>query len=162
MKYETNIHTFEFVHGFNSEQKFQQTYHGWMMLQQHVRCSSVQCHRTIKSYLIDNTNFLGKRRCLAFSMHYLMLAKLLDHVPVCTCEMFWFSGMMYVLTKVVSILLGADSSMSHEKKKGGKICIFSWNHNYECLIFWISMMVCITLAVNSVLFRLGVTPRRLR
>ena len=78
MKYETNIHTFEFVHGFNSEQRFQQTYHGWMMLQQHDRCSSVQCRRTIKSYLIENTNFLGKRWCLAFSMHYLMLAKLLD------------------------------------------------------------------------------------
>ena len=126
MNYETSIHTFEFVHGFNSEQRFHQTYHGLMRLQRHVRCSSVQCRMTIKSYLIDNTNFLGKRRCLAFSMHYLTLATLLDHaVPVCTCEMFCFTGLLQVLPKIVLILPGADFSSSHEKEKGGKVCIFS-------------------------------------
>ena len=126
MNYETSIHTFEFVHGFNSEQRFHQTYHGRMRLQRHVRCSSVQCRMTIKSYLIDNTNFLGKRRCLAFSMHYLTLATLLDHaVPVCTCEMFCFTGLLQVLPKIVLILPGADFSSSHEKEKGGKVCIFS-------------------------------------
>ena len=130
MNYETSIHTFEFVHGFNSEQRFHQTYHGRMRLQRHVRCSSVQCRMTIKSYLIDNTNFLGKRRCLTFSMHYLTLATFLDHaVPVCTCEMFCFTGMLQVLPKIVLILPGADSSSSHEKKKGGKVCIFSWNRD---------------------------------
>ena len=130
MNYETSIHTFEFAHGFNSEQRFHQTYHGRMRLQRHVRCSSVQCRMTIKSYLIDNTNFLGKRRCLAFSMHYLTLATFLDHaVPVCTCEMFCFTGMLQVLPKIVLILPGADSSSSHEKKKGGKVCIFSWNRD---------------------------------
>ena len=88
MNYETSIHTFDFVYGFNSEQRFHQAYHGRMMLQQHARCSSVQYRMTIKSYLIDNTYFLGKRY-LAFSMHYLTLATLLDHaLPVYTCEMF--------------------------------------------------------------------------
>ena len=77
---------------------------------------------SIKSYLIDNTNFW----CLTFSMHYLTLATLLDYaVPVCTCEMFCFTGMMHVLPKIVLILLGGDSSSSHEKKKGGEVCIFS-------------------------------------
>ena len=130
MNCETSIYTFEFVHGFNSEQRFHQIYHGRMMLQRHVWCSSVQCRMSIKSYLIDNTNFLGKRWYLAFSMHYLTLATLLDHaVPVCTCQMFCFTGMMNVHSKIVLILPGADSSSSHEKKKGGKVCIFSWNHD---------------------------------
>ena len=163
MNYETSIHTFEFVHGFNSEQKFHQTYHGRMMFQRHVRCSSVQCRMTIKSYLIDNTNFLGKRWCLAFLMHYLTLATLLDHaLPVCTCEMFCFTGMMQVLTKIVLILPGADSPSFREKKKVAKFVYFLETMMYECLIFWISMTVCITLAVNSALFRLRVTPGRLR
>ena len=118
MNCETSIYTFEFVHGFNSEQRFHQIYHGRMMLQRHVWCSSVQCRMSIKSYLIDNTNFLGKRWYLAFSMHYLTLATLLDHaVPVCTCQMFCFTGMMHVHSKIVLILPGADSSSSHEKKK---------------------------------------------
>ena len=59
-------------------------------------------------------------------MHYLTLATLLDHaLPVCTCEMFCFTGMMQVLTKIVLILLGADSPSFREKKKGGEVCIFS-------------------------------------
>ena len=129
MNNKASIHTFEFVHVFNSEQRFHQTYHDRMMLQ-HVRCSSVQCRMTIKSYLIENTNFLGKRWCRAFSMHYLTLAMLLDHaVPVCTCEMFCFTGIMHVLPKIVLILPGADFSSSHQKKKGGEVCIFSWNHD---------------------------------
>ena len=110
--------------------RFHQAYHGQMMLQRHVRCSSVQCRVTIKSYLIDNTNFLGKRWFLAFSMHYLTLATLLDRaVPVSTCEMFCFTGMINVLPKIVLILPGAGSSSSHEKKRGGKVCKFSWNHD---------------------------------
>ena len=77
-----------------------------------------------------STNFLGKRWCFAFWMHYLTIATLLDYaVPVCTCGMFCFTGMMPVLPKIVLILPGADSSSSHEKKKGGKVCIFSWNHD---------------------------------
>ena len=81
-------------------------------------CSSVQCLMTKKTYLIDNTNLLGKRWCLAFSMHYLTLTMLLDHaVPVSTCKMFCFKGIMHVLPKIVLILPGADSSSSHEKKK---------------------------------------------
>ena len=128
-----SIYTFEFVHGFNSDQRFHQTY-GRMMLQWYVRCFSVQCRLTIKIYLTDNTNFFGKKWCLAFSMHYLTLATLLDHaVPVCTCEMFCFTGMMCVLPKVVLILPGADSFLSHEKKKSGEVCIFSWNH--DILVF---------------------------
>ena len=128
-----------------------------MMLQRHVRCSSVQCLMTKKSYLIDNTNFLGKRWCLAFSMHYLTLTMLLDHtVPVSTCKMFCFKGIMHVLPKIVLILPGADSSSSHEKKKKvPKFAYFLETTMYECLIFWISMTVCITLAVNSVRFRLA-------
>ena len=161
MNNEASIHTFEFVHVFNSEQRFHQTYHGRMMLQ-HVRCSSVQCRMTIKSYLIENTNFLGKRWCRAFSMHYLTLATLLDHaVPVCTCEMFCFTGIMHVLPKIVLILPGADFSSSHQKKKVAKSVYFLETMMFECLIFWISMTVCITLAVNSTLFRLGVAPGRL-
>ena len=118
MNYETSIHTFEFVHGLNSEQRFHQTYHGRVMLQLHVRCSSVQGRMTIKSYLIDNTNFLGKKWCLAFWMHYLTLATLLDYAaPVCTCGMFCITGIIPVLPKIVLILPGADSSSSHEKKK---------------------------------------------
>ena len=59
-------------------------------------------------------------------MHYLTLATLLDHaLPVCTCEMFCFTGMMQVLTKIVLILPGADSPSFREKKKGGEVCIFS-------------------------------------
>ena len=119
MNYETSIHTFEFVHGLNSEQRFHQTYHGRVMLQLHVRCSSVQGRMTIKSYLIDNTNFLGKRWCLAFWMHYLTLTTLLDYaVPVWLCyAVLCITGMIPVLPKIVLILPGADSSSSHEKKK---------------------------------------------
>ena len=117
MNYETRIHTVEFVHSFNSEQRFHQTYHVRMMQKQHVRCSSVQCRMAIKIYLTDNTNFLGKR-CLAFSMHYLTLATLLDHaVPVCTREMFSFPGIMNMIPKIVLILPGAHSSSSQEKKE---------------------------------------------
>ena len=142
--------------------RFHQAYDGRMMLQRHVRCSSVQCRVTIKSYLIDNANFLGKRWCLAFSMHYLTLATLLDRaVPVCTCEMFCFTGMINVLPKIVLILPGADSSSSHVKKKVAKFVYFLETTMYECLIFWIRMTICITLAVNYALFRLGVTPGRL-
>ena len=125
MKYETNIHTFEFVHGFNSEQRFQQTYHGWMMLQQHDRCSSVQCRRTIKSHLIDNTNFLGKRWCLAFSMHYLMLAKLLD---LYLWNVLIFRYDVCASQSCVNLTRGRFFHVSWEKK-GGKVCIFSWNHD---------------------------------
>ena len=161
MNYETSIHTFEFVHGFNSEQRFYQTY-GQMMLQRHVRYSSVQCRMTIKSYLIDNTDFVRKRSCLTFSVHYLTLATLLGHaVPVCTCKMFCFTDMMHVLPKIVFTLPGAHSSLSHEKKKMVKFTYFFETMMYECLIFWISMMICINLAVNSALFRLGVMPGRL-
>ena len=66
MNYKTSIHTFEFVHGFNSEQRFHQAYHGRMMLQQHARCSSVQYRMTIKSYLIETHIFLVKDDILLF------------------------------------------------------------------------------------------------
>ena len=143
-----SIYTFEFVHGFNSDQRFHQTY-GRMMLQRHVRCFSVQCRLTIKVYLTDNTNFFGKKWCLAFSMHYLTLATLLDHaVPVCTCEMLCLTSMMQVLPNFVLILPGAHTFSSHEKKKGAKFVYFLDTTKYECLIFWISMTVSINLAVN--------------
>ena len=35
--------------------------------QQHVRCFSVQCCMTKKSYIIKNPNFPGKKWCLAFN-----------------------------------------------------------------------------------------------
>ena len=109
--------------------RFYQTY-GQMMLQRRVRYSSVQYRMTIKSYLIDNTNFVRKRSCLAFSMHYLTLATLLGHaVPVCACKMFCFTGMMHVLPKIVLTLPGAHSSFSHEKKKMVKFAYFFWNHD---------------------------------
>ena len=115
------------------------------------------CRMTIKNYLIDNTNFLGKRWCLAFSMHFLTLATLLDiAVSVCTYEVFCFTGMMHVLPKIVLILPGTHSSSSHEKKKVAKFVYFLENAMYNCLIFWISKRVCINLAVNPALFRLGV------
>ena len=56
--------------------------------------------------------------------------------------------------KIELILPGADSSSSHEKKKVAKFVYFLETKMYECLIFRISMTVCITLAVNSPLFRL--------
>ena len=52
MNYKTSIHTGVFVHGFNSEQRFHQTY-GRIMSEWHVRCSSVQCHMAIKIYLMQ-------------------------------------------------------------------------------------------------------------
>ena len=69
-------------------------------------------------------------------MHYLTLATLLDHaLPVCTCEMFCFTGMMQVLTKIVLILPGADSPSFREKKKVAKFVYFLETMMYECLIF---------------------------
>ena len=38
-----------------------------MKFQQHVRCSSVQCYITKKSYLMKNPNFPVKKWCLAFN-----------------------------------------------------------------------------------------------
>ena len=90
MNYKTSIHNFEFVHGFNSEQRFHETLHSRMMLQRHVRCTLVQRRMAIKSYLINNIISLVKNDVL-LSMHYLTLATLFDHaVPVHNCEMFCF------------------------------------------------------------------------
>ena len=92
------------------------------------------CRMTIKNYLIGNTNFLGKRWCLAFSMHFLTLATLLDYaVSACTCEVFCFTGMMHVLPKIVLILPGTHSSSSHEKKRWRSLYIFL---KPRCMTVW--------------------------
>ena len=77
------IQTLGFVYGFNSEQRFHETLYGSLMLQRHIRCSSVQLRMTIKIFLVKNDVLL--------SMHYLTLAALSDHaVSVYNCEMFCF------------------------------------------------------------------------
>ena len=72
MNYEMNIHTFwqffDFVHGFNSEQRFHQTHHRLTMLQRHARCSSVQRQPTMRGHLIKNAYFRGKKWCLVFNI----------------------------------------------------------------------------------------------
>ena len=73
MNYETSIHTSELVDGFDSEQRFHQTHHVQIMLQRHVKCSSVQHRMTMKHYLIKSTNLRGKNDVL-LSSHYLTLA----------------------------------------------------------------------------------------
>ena len=55
--YETSIHTIQFVHSFNSKQKFHQSPHGRITLQQHVRCSSIQHCKTMEN-LIETVNKL--------------------------------------------------------------------------------------------------------
>ena len=73
-----------------SEQRLHLTYHGWMKLQRHVRCSSVQCCMTKKSYLIKNENFPGKKWCLAFNALFDVSNVAWPFLPVYTCKMFCF------------------------------------------------------------------------
>ena len=72
-------------------------------------------HKKIQIALVKNDTLL--------SMHYLMLATLAT-----LAKWFVFTGMTSVLHKFALILWGTHF-LSHKNKKGGKICIFSWNHD---------------------------------
>ena len=128
MNYESSIHTFEFVHGFNSGQRFSQTHHGRMMLQRHVKCSSVQCRMTVQSYLIKNANFRGKKWCLAFST----LFDVNNAVwPCCAClylRSFCFHKYNPQALQIY-VDLTNDTFLVSREKIGGEVCIFSWNHD---------------------------------
>ena len=129
------------------------------MLQRHIICSSVHCRMTIKSYLIDNTNFLGKRWCLAFSMYYLNVLYVSNVAwPCCAC-LYLRNVLLYrydagASQNCANLTRDRFFLVSREKKRVPKFVYFLETTMYECLIFWTSMTVCITLTVNSALFRL--------
>ena len=62
MNYETSIYTFQFVHGFNSNQRFHQSHHGRIMLQQHVRFSSIQRCKTMESLIKSINKLFNNKR----------------------------------------------------------------------------------------------------
>ena len=148
-----------FVFRIVSEQRFHQKHHGRMMLQRHVRCSSVQ--HVIwpwNSYLIKNANFHGKKKkwCLAFNA-LLTLAALFDYVvTVDTCEMFCFHRYGSCASQICIDLTTGTSNVTNV----AKFVYFLETTMYECSIFWMNMMVCSNLVVNSMLFWLGVMPGR--
>ena len=121
MNYDTSIHTFAFVHGFNSLQRFHQTHHGRMMLQQHVRCSSVQCRMIMKCYVIKNANFCGKKWCLAFNALFDFSNVVWPCCAVYTCETCCFHRYDPCASKISVNLIRETSLVSRD--------IFSWNHD---------------------------------
>ena len=62
---------------------------------------------------------------------------------------------------VLTCIRPGTRPLSHKGKKPTKFVYFFETTMYECSIFWINIMVCINLVVNSMLFWIEVKPGRL-
>ena len=85
------------------------------------------------------------------SMHYLTLATLFDHVVyVYNCEMFCFDS-YDARASQICVNFTRDTFLVSREKKLAKSLDFHETTMYECSMFQMRMMACISLFVNSVL-----------
>ena len=115
-------------------------------------------HEVLKK---TRANFHSKKRHLAFNALFDV-----DNVvwPYSAClylQNVLLTGIIRMIHKFVLTLSGAHW-LSQKRKNFAKFAYFLDTRIYECSVFWVNMVVCINLVVNSVLFWLGFMLRRPR